>query len=158
MGWEKPAGYTPPDEQRAAEEAAQKMAEARELADRQSAALADAIHDGFAMVAAAIVAASEHPMPLAIERYNEARYGDGDERVDMPTDFTPAAAPPPPPPDLDDGIDDILDDTPASIHVCDVPSSLLASLGSLWVCPQCGQTWRYADTDEGGRWLRVTSP
>lgn len=113
MGWEKPAGYVPPDEQRAAEEAAAEFEKRRELADRQSSRLADAIHDGFAMVAAAIVAASDHPIGFAIERYNVARFGP-DEAEDTPRsdlerfELERRASPQP----ADDGIDEILDDPP----------------------------------------------
>lgn len=67
MGWDRPAGWVPPAEARAAAEAAEKMAAERADADARTAAITDAIRDGFGMLSTAILAASTvHYGPEAV--------------------------------------------------------------------------------------------
>jgi hypothetical protein len=146
MAWDRPAGWVPPEEQRAAEETAAKMAERRELVDRQSAALGDAIHDGFAMVAAAILAASDHGIEAVVERYNEARFGPRYDDHGEPIRSEPEEQPPAAP--VEDGIEEILDDTivndDSPTHMCPTPPpDVTRSYGETWRCEVCGALWAW---------------
>lgn len=91
-----PPGWVPPEERKereAAAEAAERMAERRAAEDARSEAVAGAIRDGFGMVAAAIMSASEHPASFALERFDtiwqgllrgpgdDYSEGDGDDEV-----------------------------------------------------------------------------
>jgi len=58
MAWDTPAGWQDPKEAAAAAEAAEKMAAARAEADARTAALADAIRDGFSTLSAAVMTAA----------------------------------------------------------------------------------------------------
>lgn len=58
MAWDTPAGWQDPKEAAAAAEAAEKMAAARAEADARTEALANAIRDGFGVLADAILVAA----------------------------------------------------------------------------------------------------
>lgn len=69
-----PPGWVPPEERKereAAAEAAAAMEARRAQADERNAELAGAIRDGLGMVAAAIVAASDHPANFGLERFDQ---------------------------------------------------------------------------------------
>lgn len=97
-GWGgAPEGWLPPEERRmfvAAAKAAAAMEESRAQADSRASALADAIRDGFGMLASAILAASDHPASFALKRYQEVIVGNSaglDEVYTGPLEDTTAA-------------------------------------------------------------------
>jgi hypothetical protein len=94
MGW---GGFEDPAEQRAAAKAAEAMAAQRATADAQTQILAEAIRDGFAVLAEAVlVAAGATPTgPLA-------------HVYDGPLEDVRVYCPPPAPPEADPAMDDLL--------------------------------------------------
>lgn len=116
-----PPGWVPPEERKereAAAEAAAAMEARREQADARNAELAGALRDGFGMVAAAIMTASEHPAGFALERFDQIWHGllDGPtaDPGDDPGTFGAGAFASPdfarPPAPMDPEVDDLLSD------------------------------------------------
>lgn len=117
-----PEGWVPPEDRKeaaAAAEAAAAMEARRQQADERSAALAGAVRDGFGMVAAAIMVASEHPAGFALERFETIWNGlvdpDGSTTEPPPgTTFGEGAFASPdfrrPPLPADPEVDDLLSD------------------------------------------------
>lgn len=75
MGW---SGYEDPREKKAADEAAQKMAEAQQLEDGRTEALCTAIVEGLGLVAHAILAAAGIHAPGVLDDFSAAAAGPDD--------------------------------------------------------------------------------
>lgn len=158
-----PEGWIPPEERAEAEaaaEAAAAMSERRELDDQRTAALAEAIGGGFAMLADALMLAAG----VSDER-RQRFFGEDDPADRLPGPPAPfIGGPPIRPPEaapVDDGIDDILDDGVLPPHDCEPPAvpayATIAHDGTNWVC-SCGRAWQWRGAvDDTGRaeWIRL---